>query len=92
MFNLFMHKEILNSKFMSMFKVYGHKKFTSLDGVVNNQVSPLNGKLNLNLRNHRVGFGARGGAVGLRQCATSRKVAGSIPDNIILPVALWPWS
>jgi len=30
----------------------------------------------------------------LRQCATSRKVAGSIPDcviDIILPAALWPW-
>ena len=27
--------------------------------------------------------GARGGAVGLRHCATSRKVAGSIPDGFI---------
>ena len=30
----------------------------------------------------------------LRHCATSRKVAGSIPDSvidIILPAALWPW-
>ena len=32
----------------------------------------------------------------LRRCATSRKVAGSIPDgvigiDIILPAALWPW-
>jgi hypothetical protein len=34
----------------------------------------------------------------LRHCATSRKVAGSIPDgvtgifiDIILSVALWPW-
>jgi hypothetical protein len=28
----------------------------------------------------------------LRHCATSRKVAGSIPDgDIILPVSLWPW-
>ena len=34
----------------------------------------------------------------LRHCATSRKVAGSIPDgviaffiDIILPAALWPW-
>jgi hypothetical protein len=30
----------------------------------------------------------------LRHCATSRKVAGSIPDgviDIILPTALWPW-
>ena len=34
----------------------------------------------------------------LRCCATNRKVAGSIPDNVgifywhkILPVALWPW-
>ena len=37
------------------------------------------------------------GAVGLRQCTTSQKVAGSIPDSlleffidIILPAALWP--
>jgi len=27
----------------------------------------------------------------LRHCATSRKVAGSIPDGVILPAALWPW-
>ena len=30
----------------------------------------------------------------LRHCATSQKVAGSIPDgviDVILPVALWPW-
>ena len=28
----------------------------------------------------------------LRHCATSQKVAGSIPDGvIILPAALWPW-
>jgi hypothetical protein len=34
----------------------------------------------------------------LRHCATSRKVAGSIPDlslkffiDIALPIALWPW-
>ena len=28
----------------------------------------------------------------LRHCATSRKVAGSMPDGvIILPAALWPW-
>ena len=34
----------------------------------------------------------------LRRCATSRKVAGSIPDgvtgifiDVILPAALWPW-
>ena len=28
----------------------------------------------------------------LRHCATSRKVAGSIPDGvIILPAVLWPW-
>jgi len=49
---------------MSIFKVTVVKKFTSLDAVVNNQVSPLNGKLNLNLRNHHVYFGARSGAVG----------------------------
>jgi hypothetical protein len=36
--------------------------------------------------------------ISLRHCATSRKVAGSIPDgvsrifiDIILPAALWPW-
>ena len=31
----------------------------------------------------------------LRCCATNRKVAGSIPDDvidIILPIALWPWA
>jgi len=28
-------------------------------------------------------LGARGSAVGLRHCATSRKVAGSIPDGVI---------
>jgi hypothetical protein len=34
----------------------------------------------------------------LRSCATNRKVAGSIPDgvtgifDIILPIAVWPWS
>ena len=30
----------------------------------------------------------------LTHCATSRKVAGSVPDcviDIILPAALWPW-
>jgi hypothetical protein len=29
----------------------------------------------------------------LRHCATSRKVAGSIPDGVIgiVSVALWPW-
>ena len=34
----------------------------------------------------------------LRHCATSQKVAGSIPDGVIgfffidiLPAALWPW-
>ena len=34
----------------------------------------------------------------LRRCVTNRKVAGSIPDelleffiDIILPIALWPW-
>jgi hypothetical protein len=35
----------------------------------------------------------------LRQCATRRKVAGSIPDEVIefcsiyliLPAAVWPW-
>ena len=27
--------------------------------------------------------GARGSAVGLRHCDTSRKVAGSIPDGVI---------
>jgi hypothetical protein len=32
----------------------------------------------------------------LRHCATSRKVAGSIPDavtvsDLILPIGLWPW-
>jgi hypothetical protein len=33
----------------------------------------------------------RGHAVAqwLRHCATNRKVAGSIPDGVILPVALW---
>jgi hypothetical protein len=43
----------------------------------------------------------RGGVVGLRQYATSRKVAGLIPDEVIafffliypiLPAVLWPWS
>ena len=28
-------------------------------------------------------IGARGGAVGRRHCATSQKVAGSIPDGVI---------
>ena len=28
-------------------------------------------------------YGAPGSAVGLRHCATSRKVAGSIPDGVI---------
>ena len=34
----------------------------------------------------------------MRHCATSRKVAGSIPNGVnevftdtILPIALWPW-
>jgi hypothetical protein len=29
----------------------------------------------------------------LRHCATSRNVAGSIPEGVIgiFPVALWPW-
>jgi hypothetical protein len=27
-------------------------------------------------------FGVRGGAFGLKRCATSRKVAGSIPDVV----------
>jgi len=35
-----------------------------------------------------------GGGGGGRSGATSRKIAGSIPDDvidIILPAALWPW-
>ena len=46
-------------------------------------------------KEHKV---AHGGAVVLRCCATSRKVACSIPDgifgiftDIILPAALWSW-
>ena len=45
--------------------MYAHKKkITSLDAVVNNQVSPLNGKLNLNLPNHHVVLEERSGAGG----------------------------
>ena len=28
----------------------------------------------------------------LRHCTTNREVAGSIPDGVILPAALWPWA
>ena len=31
------------------------------------------------------------GVKSLRKCAASRKVAGSIPDDIILSAALWSW-
>ena len=46
----------------------------------------------------RVRSGALRVAQWLKCCATNRKVAGSIPDDvigffidIILPIALWPW-
>ena len=39
---------------------------------------------------HGQGHGERGGSGWLRHCTTSRKVAGSIPDYvIILPATLW---
>ena len=48
---------------------------------------------------HLIGGGDRAVAQWLRCCATSRKVAGSIPAGVIgifhwhkiLPIALWPW-
>jgi len=39
--------------------------------------------LHWNIRFSTVCMGARGGAVLLRHCATSRKDAGSIPDGVI---------
>jgi len=52
---------------------------------------------NISYSHHDVNWGTRWRSW-LRHCATSRKVAGSIPDgvleifiDIILPAAQWPW-